>query len=381
MALLLIIYISFISLGLPDGVLGSAWPVLHSQLSLPLWSAGLISATVSIGTVVSSLASARVVGRFGTGKVTFFSVLMTALALVGYSFAPNLAVLLLFAIPLGLGAGSVDAALNNYVALHYKARHMSWLHSFWGIGASAGPAIIALVFSLGYSYKVGYRLIGSVQTLLVVLLFFSLHLWKDQLSADRNGKTQGNKKALSIKGVPFALLTFFLYCSLEGSTGLWATSYLVRVKQVPVAQAALWGSLYYLGITVGRIFSGFITFRVSNNKMIMGGLAFCAASIALFFSANPNVAGFALLMLGLGSAPIYPCMIHETPRRFGVESSQAVIGLQMASAYMGSTCMPPLMGILAGTIGLFWMPFVQAFLILGMILSVLYLMHLTNKKA
>ena len=381
MALLIIIYISFISLGLPDGVLGSAWPVMHTQLSLPLWSAGLISATVSIGTVLSALASSKVVGRFGTGKVTFISVLMTAFALIGYSLAPNLWILLLFAIPLGLGAGSVDAALNNYVALHYKARHMSWLHSFWGIGASSGPAIIALVFSLGYSYKVGYRAIGSVQILLVLVLFFSLHLWKDQLVTDRNGKNEGNKKVLSLKGVPFALLTFFLYCSLEGATGLWATSYLVRVKQLPITQAALWGSLYYLGITVGRIISGFITFRLSNNKMILGGLGICAASIVLFFSANPNVAGFALLMLGLGSAPIYPCMIHETPRRFGVEASQAVIGLQMASAYMGSTCMPPLMGFLAGTVGLFWMPFVQAFLILGMVVCVLRLIALTAKKA
>ena len=380
MALLLIIYVSFISLGLPDAVLGSAWPVMHIDLSLPLWSAGLIAATTSLGTVISALYSTKIIARFGTGKVTLISVLMTALALLGFSFSHHIGLLLLFALPLGLGAGSVDTALNNYVALHYKARHMSWLHSFWGVGASMGPAIVALALSLGYSYRGGYRSIGGLQLFLVLILAFSLHQWKDHGVTEVGEVTQSNRQALKIKGVPFALLTFFLYCSLEIATGLWATTYLVQVKGLDPTKAALWGGLYYMGITVGRILSGFITFRVSNNQMTFGGLALCLASLLLFLSPNANVAGFALVLLGLGSAPIFPSMIHETPRRFGVGASQAIIGLQMATAYIGNTVMPPVVGALASTVGLVWLPVLQAFLVIGMMGSVLRLVLLQRGK-
>lgn len=381
MALLLIIYVSFISLGLPDAVLGSAWPVMHVDLGLPLWSAGLIAATTSMGTVISALLSTKIIVRFGTGKVTLISVLMTALALLGFSFSHHIVMLLIFALPLGLGAGSVDTALNNYVALHYKARHMSWLHSFWGVGASLGPAIVALALSLGYSYRLGYRSIGGLQIILFLVLAFSLRQWRDHAVTEVGEQTQGNRQALKIKGVPFALLTFFLYCSLEIATGLWATTYLVQVKGLDPTKAALWGGLYYMGITVGRVLSGFITFRVSNNQMTFGGLALCLASLVLFLSPDANVAGFALVLLGLGSAPIFPSMIHETPRRFGVGSSQAIIGLQMATAYIGNTVMPPIVGALASTVGLVWLPLLQAFLIVGMMLSVLRLTLLHRKNS
>jgi fucose permease len=380
MALLIIIYLSFISLGLPDGVLGSAWPVMHVQLNLPLWSAGMIALVTSGGTVISALMSGKVIRRFGTAKVTAVSVLMTALALLGYSFASNLAILLLLALPMGLGAGSVDSALNNYVAIHYKARHMSWLHSFWGLGASGGPAIISLVFTLGYGYREGYRAISVAQFLLVAVLFFSLPLWKSKgLEKLITNKTE-RKKPLSIQGVPFALLTFFFYCSLESSTGLWASTYLVQVKGLGVEQAALWGSLFYVGITVGRILSGFITFKVSNNTLIVGGLSVCLLALLLFFSPLATLSGLALLVLGLGCAPIFPCMIHETPRRFGTESSQAIIGFQMASAYIGSMSMPPLFGLMASTLGLQWMPFVQLFFVLGMVFCVTKLVSLAKKR-
>ncbi|MGB4406486.1 MAG: MFS transporter [Sphaerochaeta sp.] len=376
MALLLLIYFSFISLGLPDAVLGSAWPVMHIELGLPLWSAGLIAATTSMGTVLSALNSTKVIERFGTGKVTLLSVLMTALALLGFSVSHHIALLLFFALPLGLGAGSVDTALNNYVALHYKARHMSWLHSFWGVGASLGPAIVALALTMGFSYREGYRSIGALQFVLVLVLFFSVHLWKDKRVRTVGEVPQSNREALRIKGVPFALLTFFLYCSLEIATGLWATTYLVQVKGLDPTKAALWGGLYYMGITVGRVLSGFVTFRVSNNQMTLGGLTLCLASLSLFLFPHPNVAGFALVLLGLGSAPIFPSMIHETPRRFGVGSSQAIIGLQMATAYIGNTVMPPVVGFLASRVGLVWLPVLQALLVIGMMLSVLRLMKL-----
>lgn len=380
MALLIIIYISFISLGLPDAVLGSAWPVMHVALALPLWSAGLVAAVVSMGTVVSALFSTKVITRFGTGKVTMVSVLLTALALLGFSLSTNLAMLMLFALPLGLGAGSVDTALNNYVALHFKARHMSWLHSFWGVGASLGPAIVSLALTLGYSYRGGYLAIGTVQMLLVVVLFSSRSLWKDREVQERGEVNQSNLVAMKIKGVPFALLTFYLYCSLEIATGLWATTYLVQVKGLDPTKAALWGGLYYLGITIGRIASGFITFRVSNNKMTLGGLVVCLASLLLFLSSRASVSGIALFMLGLGSGPIFPSMIHETPRRFGVESSQAIIGLQMATAYIGNMVMPPVVGALASTVGLVWLPVLQAFLIVAMMASVLRLVLLGEGK-
>ncbi len=381
MALLILIYVSFISLGLPDAVLGSAWPVMHTELGLPLWSAGLIAATTSMGTVISALNSTKVIERFGTGKVTLLSVLMTALALLGFSVSHHIALLLIFALPLGLGAGSVDTALNNYVALHYKARHMSWLHSFWGVGASLGPAIVALALTMGFSYREGYRSIGALQVLLVLVLAFSVHLWKDKKVTQVGEAAQGNRAALKIKGVPYALLTFFLYCSLEIATGLWATTYLVQVKGLDPTKAALWGGLYYMGITVGRVLSGFITFRVSNNQMTLGGLTLCLASLSLFLFPHPNVAGFALVLLGLGSAPIFPSMIHETPRRFGVGSSQAIIGLQMATAYIGNTVMPPVVGFLASSVGLVWLPVLQALLVVGMMLSVLRLTKLHTEKS
>ncbi|MFA6682210.1 MAG: MFS transporter, partial [Sphaerochaeta sp.] len=298
MALLIIIYVSFISLGLPDAVLGSAWPVMHVSLGLPLWSAGVIAATTSMGTVISALLSTKVIARFGTGKVTLISVLMTAVALVGFSFSHTIAMLLIFALPLGLGAGSVDTALNNYVALHYKARHMSWLHSFWGVGASLGPAIVALTLSLGFSYKGGYRTIGALQFMLVIVLALSLSRWSDHEAKETTEIAKGNREVLKIKGVSSALLTFFLYCALEISTGLWATTYLVQVKGLDPTKAALWGGLYYMGITGGRMLSGFITFRVSNNQMTFGGLGLCLVSLLLFLSPDANVAGFALVLLG-----------------------------------------------------------------------------------
>ncbi len=380
MALLVIIYVSFISLGLPDAVLGSAWPVMHVELGLPLWSAGVIAATTSLGTVISALLSTKVIARFGTGKVTLVSVLMTAIALLGFSVSHHMALLLLFALPLGLGAGSVDTALNNYVALHYKARHMSWLHSFWGVGASMGPAIVALALSTGFGYRGGYFSIGTLQILLVLVLGFSLSRWRDHDMKEGGEVAKGNREVLKIKGVPAALLTFFLYCALEIATGLWATTYLVQVKGLDPTKAALWGGLYYIGITVGRVLSGFITFRVSNNQMTFGGLALCLASLFLFLSPNASVAGFALVLLGLGSAPIFPSMIHETPRRFGLGASQAVIGLQMATAYVGNTVIPPLVGAMASTIGLVWLPLLQALFVVGMILTVFRLTRLHAKK-
>ncbi|ADY13616.1 MFS transporter [Sphaerochaeta globosa] len=378
MRLLILIYLAFISLGLPDGVLGSVWPVMRLELGLPLASAGLIGAIGSIGTVASALLSYRLINRFGTAKVTLVSVLLTSIALFGYSISSSLPALMLFAIPLGLGAGSVDSALNNYVALHYEARHMNWLHSFWGLGATSGPAVMGLVLSLHLSYRAGYRTLAVLQLLLVVALSASVPLFErpKKQPIESNKNSQGPRK--KHKALPFALLGFFLYCALEVSTGLWAVSYLVEVKGLLPGEAALYGSLFFLGITSGRIVSGFVSMRISNTKLIYLGLGICLVGL-LSLSISPlPFAGYSLLLLGFGCAPVFPSMIHETPRRFSIESSQRIIGLQMASAYIGSTLTPPLFGVLGTVVGLRWMPLMQLSILLLLFLCMVMLGRLTK---
>ncbi len=376
MLLLILIYLAFISLGLPDGVLGSVWPVMRLELGLPLASAGLLGAVGSVGTVASALLSYRLINRFGTAKVTLVSVLMTSLALFGYSISSTMPALLICAIPLGLGAGSVDSALNNYVALHYEARHMNWLHSFWGLGATSGPAIMGLVLSLDMSYRVGYRTLAVLQLLLALALFASIPLFERPKHQQGRQHKHGKVARSRHKALPFALLGFFLYCALEVSTGLWAVSYLVEVKGLAPTEAALYGSLFFLGITSGRIASGFVSMRLSNTTLIYGGLALCFIALALLFISPLPFAGYSLLILGLGCAPVFPSMIHETPRRFSIEDSQRIIGLQMASAYVGSTVTPPLFGLLGSMAGLQWMPLMQLSILLLLVLCMVMLSRL-----
>lgn len=368
--LLVIIYLAFISLGLPDSLLGVAWPLMQSDYGAPLETAGLLFMTIAGGTIISSLASGKVLKRFGTGKVTFVSVLMTAVALLGFNFAPSVVWLFVCAIPLGLGAGAVDAGLNDYVATHYKAHHMSWLHSFWGVGATFGPIIMAQ-FILGQdSWKDGYLTIAGIQFALVVILLFSLPLWnrvKKNSDITLNEESQDSKdiihnedakdvKPLQIKGVKMGLASFLFYCGVESTVGLWGSSYLVNVKEIPVAVAAQWVSFYYAGITIGRFITGFITFKISNLILIRTGQIIALAGAILLFLPLPSIfslVGF--IMIGLGLAPIFPCMLHETPTRFGKKHSQTIMSYQMAVAYTGSTFMPPLLGFIAShtTIGIF----------------------------
>jgi len=347
---LVIIYISFISLGLPDSLLGSAWPSMYNPLSVPLYYAGFISMIIAGGTVISSVLSERVIRRFGTGIVTAVSVLMTAAALIGFSLSHTFPALCLCAVPLGLGAGSVDAALNNYVALHYKARHMSWLHCFWGIGASIGPIIMSSYLIRHNSWNGGYRAIGIIQFCLVAVLFISLPLWKSNKSTENTA--QGNSFAFSklfgIVGVKEALIAFFCYCTIETIAGLWGASFLVMEKGISPETAARWISLYYIGITAGRFISGFVTMKLSNRQMVRLGHIIIGCGIVVLvlpFGSVTLLPG--LFMIGLGCAPIYPSMLHETPRNFGEEYSQAIMGIQMGSAYIGTTIMPPIFGRLA----------------------------------
>ena len=371
--LLAIIYLAFISLGLPDGLLGSAWPSIYQEFQVPVSYAGIISMIISGGTIVSSLQSDRLTLRLGPGKVTAVSVAITAVALFGFSFCHSFLPLCLWAIPYGLGAGSVDAALNNYVALHYASRHMSWLHCMWGIGASTGPYIMGLVLSGGASWSKGYQTIGILQIILTGILFLSLPLWKNRTEKEDEHARKTEKKhplslrqILHIRGAREIMITFFCYSALEQTAGLWASSYLTLHEDIPAGQAAFYASLFFIGITVGRGISGFLTMRLHDRQMIRLGQGLILLGILILFLPFTGTASLAgLIIIGLGCAPVYPCIIHSTPSLFGAEQSQAVIGVQMAAAYVGSCLMPPLFGLMANHISIsLFAPFLLMILIL-----------------
>ena len=352
-ALLLIIYLAYVSLGLPDTLLGAAWPAMREELGTGLGTAGAVSLVISLGTVVSSLLGSRLLSRFGTGPVAFFSVLSTALSLFGFSCSHSLFWLLVMAVPLGLGAGAVDAGLNNFVALHYRPKHMNFLHCFWGLGAMSGPVIMSFWIASGNRWGMGYRTVACVQFFLVLLLGMSLPLWKqkepERLKERKAGeKPLGNLEALRLPGVKLGLTAFFCYCSLELSAGLWSSSYLVEKRGVPAGDAALCTSLFYGGIAAGRFLAGLLSEKLSSRLMIRLGQSLCALGALLLLLPLPlPVTVFGMALFGLGCAPLYPAMLQETPNRFGREASQTVMGLQMAVAYFGSTVMPPLLGLLA----------------------------------
>lgn len=376
--LLAIIYISFISLGLPDSLLGSAWPIMHKDLQVPIAYAGIISMIISGGTIVSSLNSNRLIKKLGTGKVTALSVGMTAIALLGFSFSNSFILLCILAIPYGLGAGSVDAALNNYVAINFKAKHMSWLHCFWGIGATAGPYIMGFCLTNGFTWNTGYLTIGIIQIVLTGILIFSLPLWKinnSKAKEDNEDITEiespSLKEILKIRGAKPILIAFFCYCALESTAGLWGSSYLVMNHGISAETAAKWISLFYLGITFGRFLNGFLAMKLSDKTMIRIGQGIIAIGILSLFLPFKDIGlCISFILIGLGCAPIYPCIIHSTPENFGKNLSQAIIGVQMASAYMGSTFMPPLFGLITEHITVKLFPFYLIALVATMFITV-----------
>ena len=362
--LLSVIYMAFISLGLPDSLLGAAWPTMYGELSVPVSYAGGISMIISLGTIFSSLQSDRLTRRFGTGRVTAFSVLMTAAALFGFSLSRSYMALCLIAIPYGLGAGSVDASLNNYVALHYASRHMSWLHCMWGLGASMGPYFMGYALSSGAGWRMGYRYISIIQIVLTAILMLSLPLWSRQKgiqapsSSSAAGKPLSVREIVRIPGAIEIMAAFFCYCALESTTGLWASSYLVLARGFSPETAASLASLFYVGITAGRAVSGFLTMRFSDTEMIRLGQCFMLlGALLVVIPAGFASAVVGFVVIGLGCAPVYPSIIHSTPAHFGVERSQAMIGVQMATAYIGGCIMPPVFGLLANGISVGLLPF------------------------
>ena len=385
--LLAIIYAAFISLGLPDSLLGSAWPVMRLDFGAELSFAGVISMIIAAGTIVSSLLSERMTRRLGTALVTAISVAMTAAALFGFSLCTSPLQLCLWAVPYGLGAGAIDAALNNFVALHYSSRHMSWLHCFWGVGASISPYIMSAALLRSGSWQAGYRTVGVIQVVLTALLFLSLPLWKAVKSKDdaENGDAPpllGLRGALRISGVPLILIAFCAYCGGETTAGLWASSYLVGARGIAPETAASFASLFYLGITFGRFLNGFVADRMGDRRMIRVGIAVMALGVVLILLPLRNdlfsLAG--LVIFGLGCAPVYPSIIHSTPANFGKENSQAIIGVQMASAYVGSTFMPPLFGLIAQHLSLKLFPIYLALLLLALLLMTEGLNRLKDRE-
>lgn len=370
--LLAVIYLAFISLGLPDSLLGAAWPTIRAELDIPLSYMGLISMIISGGTIISGLMSERLTKKFKTKNVTIMSVALTAVALMGFSTSTEFYHMCLWAIPYGLGAGAIDAALNNYVALHYNSRHMSWLHCFWGVGTIISPYIMSYALT-HTAWANGYRTVSYLQFGITAVLLFTLPLWnvnKPAVSEENNTSILGIKGALKIKGVPYMLLGFLSYCAAEATAMLWASSYLEGVRGAAKEEAAAFGSLFFIGITAGRFFAGFITDKLGDNKMIRlgGGIALIGIICLVIPLKITSLIGF--IIIGLGCAPVYPCIIHSTPKNFGAENSQGIIGIQMASAYVGSTFMPPVFGLIANHISLKLMPAYLAFFLIMMLIMI-----------
>ena len=373
--LLLLIYLAFISLGLPDSLLGSAWPVIHQELQVPLSYAGAVTMIISFGTICSSLMSERLTKKLGVNIVTVCSVLLTAIALYGFSTASAFWMLCLWGIPYGLGAGAIDAALNNYVALHYNSRHMSWLHCFWGVGTIISPYIMSYALTTSV-WQNGYRMVSFLQMGITVILLVTLPVWKVNRKANEQKAEQaaviGIRGALKIKGVPQLLLGFFSYCSLESTLLLWSSSYLVGAKGVTAQKAAAFASLFCIGITAGRFLSGLVTEKLGDYNLICIGTGILLLGcIAMILPLKTDAAALGgLVVMGLGCAPVDPSIIHATPDNFGAQNSQAIIGIQMASAYVGSTFMPPVFGLIANHISVALMPFFVLFFIVLMYIMV-----------
>ena len=377
--LLLIIYVCFISLGLPDSLLGSSWPTIYKDFNVPVSYAGFVSVTIALGTIVSSLASDKITKKLSPGLVTAISIIMTAGALLGFSLSNKFWMLIIFAIPYGLGAGGVDACLNNYVALHYESKHMSWLHCMWGIGATISPYIMGFVLTNGNNWNNGYLIVSIIQFSLAVFVFTTLPNWQKRKINNEDvmvAESLSIKQIISIPGAITCFILFFCYCALEQTSMLWASSYLVLNNGMEEEIAAMLGSLFCIGITLGRAINGFLAMKFNDKFLIRLGLGIIFGGIILLFIPVNVTSIIGFILIGLGCAPVYPCIIHSTPNLFGKEKSQAMIGVQMACAYLGTLIMPPLFGLIANQIIISLLP---VYLILILFLAIL-MNEITNKK-
>lgn len=383
LAFLLIIYLTFISLGLPDSLLGVAWPEMVGEFTVPYSAAGVIAMTISGCTIISSLSTMKLTAKLGTGKLVLGSVLFTAIGLIGIGFTRHYAFLLFFSLPLGLGAGAIDTSLNEYVALNFRAHHMNWLHAFWGIGATLGPILMGSILRSNGSWRAGYWIIGAIQMLLVVLLFFSLPLWKqgkEHHTATSIKDRVGFSEVIRMPGVVFALLSFIFYVGIESTIGLWGSSFLIEVKGISVSSASFMVSTFYGSLTVGRILSGFITFMVSNRKLLILSEICLLIGVCIIGAGSGNVLYAGFIFVGIGSAAIFPTMLHETPRRFGARASGRLMSLQLAFSSFGTIVLPPLIGVFTQSFGMGLFPmFLFAFGIV-VLLSTIVIDRLTKDR-
>ena len=354
--LILIIYLAFISLGLPDSLLGSAWPIMHHEIGASISSMGIISMVISACTIISSLFYNKLRQKFSTGTITTVSVFLTAIALLGFSHCKSMPMIILFSIPYGFGAGAIDAALNNYVAIHYSSKIMSWLHCFWGVGTIISPFVMSYALA-NFTWHSGYRIVAYIQIIIGIILIVSLPLWNINKSKDEREEASSKhlsiRDALKINGVPNLLLGFFGYCAAETTAMAWSCTYLVEVKKIDEPTAAAFASCFFIGLTVGRFLGGFIMDKLGDRKMILLGTSILIFGLILMMLPTNSlfISLIGLIISGLGCAPIYPCIIHSTPNNFGKENSGAIIGIQMASAYLGSTFMSPLFGVIGKWLG------------------------------
>ena len=354
--LLAIIYLAFVSLGLPDSLLGSAWPVMQENLGVSLSSVGYLTMVISACTIGTSLFADRVIHKFGTGNVVAISVALSAVSLFGFSISTSFPMLFVWAIPYGICGGAVDVALNNYVAVHYSSRQMSWLHACWGVGVTISPYIMSFCLGQQFGWEMGYRTVGVLQLALAVFMFATLPVWKkngtkvtNEEEEEVRTKVVSVPQALKIKGVPMVLIAFFCFCAIETTAGLWASSYMVGFRGVAAETAAGFTALFYLGETAGRFLNGVVADKFGDKKMIrVGAIGMLLGVVMILLPLQTDIVALCgLVVLGLGAAPVYPCIIHSTPVNFGKENSQSLVGIQMASAYCGSTFMPPVFGLIA----------------------------------
>ena len=381
--LIIIIYLAFISLGLPDSLLGAAWPIMHQELNASISSMGIIAMVISATTIISSLFYNNLRKKFSTGIITTVSIFLTAIAIFGFSYCKNMTAIILCSIPYGLGAGAIDAALNNYVAIHYSSKIMSWLHCFWGVGTIISPFVMSYALA-NSTWHSGYRTVAYIQIIIGIIMLASLPIWKINKEKDdreeESTKSIGILSALKIKGVPSLLMGFFAYCATETTAMAWSCTYLVEVKQIDEPTAAALASSFFIGLTVGRFLGGFITDKLGDRKMILLGTSILA--VGLFFmiipSSNYTISLIGLIISGLGCAPIYPCIVHSTPYNFGKENSGALIGIQMASAYLGSTFMAPLFGVIGKHLGFHLFPLYMAIFAILMIFMLEKTFKITN---
>ncbi len=361
--IILITYIAFISLGLPDSMLGVSFPQMRIELMAGVHMAGIMSITTTVATIISSTFSNKALAKFGTGIVTFASVLITALSIYGIAFAKNIYVVMLFAIPLGIGGGAIDAGLNGFISKFLPAKHMSFLHSFWGVGVTISPLIMSLALSLNGTWRTAYFILGTIQCFIALIMFFAIKKFNKIEKANHMAIREETtsyvpfKVAIKIKGVIIAMLCFCFYCAIEFMLLNYSTSFLVEVKHISHQISAELTSLFFLGMTIGRLTSGFVTEKMEGNKQIRLGLVFIAIALGIFVTLESvAMQAVALFLFGLGCAPIFPCLMSRTSKKFGLKNTQAVIGLQISAAYFGGAGMTAVLGLIAKDLSLAIMP-------------------------